>query len=378
MLEGLDAIDWTSLEHAYGDASDVPDLLRDLGEGRESAFDSLWGNAFHQGTRYSVSPVIVPFLVEILGARRDEDDRALAITRGILEYLHGLAMGYPTDLFPRPIDPDAWEAQIAGVDPGRWRERAPGEPRASRDAWLRARDGYWATKSYLAVESVLGELLRFLSHGAPSIEVATCALLASFPRERARSLPALVTALDRSSPTQSAALVAIARLGEVTPRTREALVAEGDDEATALLRLHAAVAIAIGPEAVDEAVLGVLTTPLGALAKRESPFAGTVSALVSAALLHVPASHREVVVRALAAQHADADGLTCLQLTRDLLELVFPSRAPASAAELTPIARVALEAVATSRGWEWGNYATLLRNFALPTKKSDFAAWLGR
>lgn len=38
MLEGLDAIDWTSLEHAYGDASDVPDLLRDLAEGQERAF----------------------------------------------------------------------------------------------------------------------------------------------------------------------------------------------------------------------------------------------------------------------------------------------------------------------------------------------------
>jgi hypothetical protein len=56
MLEGLGAIDWTSLEHAYGGASDVPDLLHDLADGRERAFDALWGNAFHQGTRYAVSP----------------------------------------------------------------------------------------------------------------------------------------------------------------------------------------------------------------------------------------------------------------------------------------------------------------------------------
>jgi hypothetical protein len=68
----------------------------------------------------------------------------------------------------------------------------------------------------------------------------------------------------------------------------------------------------------------------------------------------------------------------CLQLTRDLLEVVFPARAPATASELTPLARLALEAVATSRGWEWGNYASLLRRFALPTKKGDFAAWLAR
>ena len=66
LLDGLDDIDWGSLQHAYGAASDVPGLLRALAdpssasrelergaqrEGhsvREQVQWTLWGNVFHQ------------------------------------------------------------------------------------------------------------------------------------------------------------------------------------------------------------------------------------------------------------------------------------------------------------------------------------------
>ena len=43
MLDGLDAIDWTRLVHAYGSAGDIPGLLRDLlAEGADTRERARW------------------------------------------------------------------------------------------------------------------------------------------------------------------------------------------------------------------------------------------------------------------------------------------------------------------------------------------------
>jgi hypothetical protein len=70
MFEKLDQIDWSKLKHAYGPASDVPDLLRSLAsedkEDREEAMYELCGNIWHQGTVYEATAPAVPFLLELL------------------------------------------------------------------------------------------------------------------------------------------------------------------------------------------------------------------------------------------------------------------------------------------------------------------------
>ena len=70
MLDELDAVDWVALHGAYGPAGDVPDLLRAMGgpdaEAADKARRQLGGIACHQGTTYSVSAPVVPFLTELL------------------------------------------------------------------------------------------------------------------------------------------------------------------------------------------------------------------------------------------------------------------------------------------------------------------------
>jgi HEAT repeat protein len=70
MLEGLEDIDWGKLNHAYGAATDVPDLLRTLAsptrQERSRAVGELYGNIWHQGTVYEATGFAVPFLVELL------------------------------------------------------------------------------------------------------------------------------------------------------------------------------------------------------------------------------------------------------------------------------------------------------------------------
>ena len=70
----LDSPRWSELEHAYGVASDIPDLLRLLSQfPAESSYKSepwfsLWSSLYHQGDIYSASFAAVPHVIEALAA----------------------------------------------------------------------------------------------------------------------------------------------------------------------------------------------------------------------------------------------------------------------------------------------------------------------
>lgn len=68
----LDDPRWSELNHAYGRASDIPNLLRKLshfpGQGSDDEAEpwhSLWSSLCHQGDVYTASYAAVPHLVQI-------------------------------------------------------------------------------------------------------------------------------------------------------------------------------------------------------------------------------------------------------------------------------------------------------------------------
>jgi hypothetical protein len=91
MLEGLDAIDWASLTHAHGEATNVPGLLRWLlseeREVRMKAFAGLFEDIWYQGTVFSASAAAVPFLYELL------TDPGVQDKEGIVSLLAAIATG---------------------------------------------------------------------------------------------------------------------------------------------------------------------------------------------------------------------------------------------------------------------------------------------
>jgi tetratricopeptide (TPR) repeat protein len=92
MLQGLDAIPWANLEHAYGSAADVPALLRQFLDPdpkiRSETMRTLYSNVFHQGTRYPATPYVIPFLIEMCAS-------AKVPNRGdLLRYWGSLITGY--------------------------------------------------------------------------------------------------------------------------------------------------------------------------------------------------------------------------------------------------------------------------------------------
>ncbi|MFC9942056.1 HEAT repeat domain-containing protein [Streptomyces pratensis] len=69
MFTGIDEVDWASMEHAYGPADDVPELLYGLASAdpaeRESALDGMYGAVHHQGDVYACTLACIPFLFEL-------------------------------------------------------------------------------------------------------------------------------------------------------------------------------------------------------------------------------------------------------------------------------------------------------------------------
>lgn len=62
--------DWSRLRHAYGPATDVPDMIADLESGADSdAWDEVWGCLCHQETVYSASFAALPELLRITSDR---------------------------------------------------------------------------------------------------------------------------------------------------------------------------------------------------------------------------------------------------------------------------------------------------------------------
>ncbi|WP_344534892.1 hypothetical protein [Streptomyces albiaxialis] len=93
MLNGIDALDWAALEHAYGPADDIPALLRAAAgpdvaaEVRDEALDELFSSLCHQGSVYSATAAAVPFVARL--AR----DAGPGVRLPLLWLLHGAADG---------------------------------------------------------------------------------------------------------------------------------------------------------------------------------------------------------------------------------------------------------------------------------------------
>jgi hypothetical protein len=70
---------WKELKHAYGSAEDIPEIISALTpDSRSSAWDDLWSRVCHQGTTYSASTAVLPFLLSI-ASNWSAADRAMPL-----------------------------------------------------------------------------------------------------------------------------------------------------------------------------------------------------------------------------------------------------------------------------------------------------------
>ena len=77
----LQSSKWSELRHAYGNASDIPELLRRLrelptSEGEAEPWFTLWSALAHQGDVYSASFAAVPHVIAALATAPSEADES--------------------------------------------------------------------------------------------------------------------------------------------------------------------------------------------------------------------------------------------------------------------------------------------------------------
>ncbi len=240
----LTSPDWRSLEHAYGDASDIPVLLEQLRSPkknvRRDALTSIDHAILHQGGGYSAAPAVAPFLVELV-ADPSVQDRA-----PILNLLARLGEEH------------------------RWNKRD------LKDAMFRPHASYVAIldqaadlleRTYHATRAGVPVYLELLNDGEVAVRREAAHLVAWFEEDRALVLPKLLAAHDAEHHGEARAAIVLAlgvmwrhtvTNGEPVADALRAAIDEAFRSTDRVLVIAAAIARAFSSTPPDEATLHVL------------------------------------------------------------------------------------------------------------------------
>ncbi len=112
-LARLDALNWGDIQAAYGPATDVPNLLRAASAGDNDAWFELWGTVWHQGTVYEVSPLVVPYMVDV--ACDESCPPTVRSQAGLLLASIAAANSYVLSGEPLTMRPAKWLAEGVGA-----------------------------------------------------------------------------------------------------------------------------------------------------------------------------------------------------------------------------------------------------------------------
>ena len=185
MLEGLDNIDWVSVWHCNGPATDIPKLLRDLlsdeKKTQSSAIIELFGNIWHHGIVYEATSKAVPFLYEIL------ENPSCSERFSVVWLLGAIANGSSYHQEHKPEKKNEVEKEMIWV-------------KEARSAVLKG------------VKTVLG----LLGEKDTDLRLPVVLLLASLPEEAAQITPILSSMLlmEKNVETRAGLGLALALLGD--------------------------------------------------------------------------------------------------------------------------------------------------------------------
>jgi len=111
MLDDLDAVPWPALRHAFGEASEVPRLVRALGapdrDERQTALKSLFGCLVHQGSVNEATLRAIPFLFELLAEPSTPERNWLAFLLASVGDGRGYLRAHTS------LDEQSWRAVLA-------------------------------------------------------------------------------------------------------------------------------------------------------------------------------------------------------------------------------------------------------------------------
>jgi len=377
MLERLNQIDWQGLEHAYGPASDVPELIRDLTSAdtgaREKALSNLYGNIWHQGTVYEATAPTVPFLIELLEADEVQGKHEILI------FLAHLATGRSYKdvhqhlmLSRELVDKPEWQAELQ-------------------------QELVWVKNSKDAVALGLPVYRRMLVHPESLVRDAVGYLLASLGTA-AKDVAGEIfqrLAIESDDMVKASLVRAFGIVGGEDERTQTRILAFLSGEQPKSLKLAAAMALvgimraAAAPQAIT-VLLDAIQYPddYSSLQKscwqRDDTIVSSVSCFL--ATLEGPAAlaAEDALIQALGSEKL----LQALTIAGALLQLSFqgPIDPGATMNSLTERQQRVLKAFDANHNlwglnvkgayFESANTGLLMRSYHLPSRLSEFQAFV--
>lgn len=357
MLEHLDNVPWKDLEHAYGSAEDVPDLLRKLLDPdpkvRSDGIWTLFGNVFHQGTRYPATPYVVPFLIEL--CEREEVPSRI----DLLRFWGSLITGY-FSVQERPCWGDGKQIHYYG------------EILTDQND-----EPYAAALHRIYEESLRGRevLYRLISSDDDAVRSGAAWVLACLPTIAEQSIAVLEVQL-RSEPNgwvRASIAFALGELGAAAP-LQELLASDSCPAARCMAACELA-RIEPGDQLV-ESLLHYLSEPIEEY--ENVPGAGGKSTGDAAfAITQLPSEIQRRAIPALCDRLDAARSFDTMPFVRALLSAAFqPTDQPLT--ELSTLQRqVLIRMVNSDELWSIGNLFGTFRAHGLPEGREKVAELIG-
>lgn len=391
MLEKLNDIPWSKLLHAYGAADDVPDQIRDLAspiqKKREQAISQLYGNIFHQGTRYQATPYAVPFLYELL-AEENTSDKEI-----IIYYLIHIALGYPEAYLPKGMDKEEFEWAC--------REDEKAMTAAEReDCKTYGFSPQTEIYCYNAVEKGIPFLISLLSEDSPDIKLAIIYALAWFPKYATASISAIHPILQQSSDHTEIA-TSLLTIGLLCRNSTTAMTTLHLDSylSNPSLIIRTTAAIALFGHPLENRVLEILIEAIIATKQLQEESQdisfneGNLVGYISLILADCDDASREKVSLTLAQSLQYVHPFQSLDVTRSLLQLMYKNQPEIfrnvakdkhqniPIESLDNLSIKILTAIANDGGWKigeasFGNYSSLVRSYGFPSSQKALMEYL--
>lgn len=319
MFERLDSIEWAKLTHAYGDAADVPDLLRQLAsedaEQRAQAIHAFHGNIWHQGTVYEATAPAVPFLIELL------ESRASADKDQILILLSHLANGSSYCAAHEPLSDLIKEAGTP-----EWQDQ-------------KRKELIWVENATHAVAAGKPTYLELLADSTPIVREAAAYLLATLGPPAPEAATALWNRFEQETDERCRAslLLGFGRLAPSEALNQSLLLNAFLQARSKPERLAAALSLARLfpaelPGDVAAEILSAIRDPALYAGLDSSPWGiHGMELIIEDTVLHLKGGAAAFVVRELEMALADASHPSALNAARDLLALAFSESLPKGA-----------------------------------------------
>ncbi|TFG17438.1 MAG: HEAT repeat domain-containing protein [Promethearchaeota archaeon] len=380
MFEGLDDVDWDNLEHAYGKASDVPILLKDLiskdPETRENALWELYGNIYHQGTRYEATVYAIPFIFQVIRAPTTPQKADL------IRFTVDLALGYPEAFLPKGPNVEDWMDDVAYL-----KIELEEEDNGNKDYldWYKHIDAY--IDCYKAVLKEVPTYIQFVKDTDENIRLNAIFALAWFREEAKTSITKIRELLKKEeNPILIASiLITLSMLGAYLNDISDRNIFKQyiDGEYSFLIKISAAIGmINILQENTEKETLDFLISNLEKLSQLEtSPGSfpwndGDLVGYVADVLKFFGVESPEIIVPAFCNILKKLTGFRAFNLINALFWIVFPDIPDGdqwTLKELNKYQKQVLRVIAGNINiWEseeldYENLSLLLKDFKLPS-----------